>query len=844
MLELFDQNPGSRVFHVDRECYIVYLGSHWDDYRPFLRIGTSTHLPSGLPPIISSIVVPDVLTGNPLEEAASLEGTSKRGTHYIGDVKTVERLKAFLHQEKMPVEGLTRANREVDDNKHVYVYYYRDGNVRLKYHKSELIDLRRRERQDGHFVARAQSAKNEYGRSPFKLPSVYYQRTGFVVRSGAVYLSSRGDLAALSLPHDYFFDLCSAGIDPDRVATVWVEDTDAALIRFFKRSRAKERMVRVASPHPESVRDAIKLFGKNSLPKLDARILKGHGGSFEFHGMKITQAPGRFEVHHDAFPGPLVVGQRDRKPADGSVHVDASARRLTTGDSSGGGLPLIEGCLYIFPGDTLTRTLIRDRYLPEKNYPYRDMLSANENTLIAQLEYFFNDLFAGRDPGKVARTIRGMGITRSLSVTDELSPVLRLLLLNYRNFIAYLRVHEPELGKKCEGLTGMLDRLAIDPAKIPAELPLVAELFGKDGSSHGFIRFAVRITGDRVAHAQKIAESISAEPLHDFEAERSRLEDLVAGLATPEQMDEARMRRIAEARKREIPAKPPEVVEAEEPEPKKTPAGRRGRRGRGEGNRWLIAAAAVVVIGVLAALFFTGVIPNRWFGATEEAGVLAEGSSTGIVGEEADTEAGTSTEEDGQLADSGTGEGQQDTAGRVDEGEGTTEAGTEAGDQTPLPEGWPEETREAVEVLQEMPGVTVTPTGVIGPGGIEITVLDIIALVNQIATDNGYARMDQVDSGLPDPDLIYPDDLFTLPNEARYTVVDGDTLWGITVRYMVARLQQDLRTYESLSAEYETDGTSETRKREILSRLEQVAEDSHAENFTRLVEARLSEWGE
>ena len=68
MPEIFDQNPSSRVFHVDQECYVLYLGAHWDDYKPFLRLGTSVHLPVGLPPIVSTIVVPDVLTGSPLDE--------------------------------------------------------------------------------------------------------------------------------------------------------------------------------------------------------------------------------------------------------------------------------------------------------------------------------------------------------------------------------------------------------------------------------------------------------------------------------------------------------------------------------------------------------------------------------------------------------------------------------------------------------------------------------------------------------------------------------------------------------------------------------------------------------
>ena len=30
-----------RVFHIDDECYIIYLGSSREDYKPFLRIGNS-----------------------------------------------------------------------------------------------------------------------------------------------------------------------------------------------------------------------------------------------------------------------------------------------------------------------------------------------------------------------------------------------------------------------------------------------------------------------------------------------------------------------------------------------------------------------------------------------------------------------------------------------------------------------------------------------------------------------------------------------------------------------------------------------------------------------------------
>lgn len=887
MLEIFDQNPQSRVFHVDRECYVVYLGSHWEDYRPFLRLGTSTGLPADLPPIVSTIVVPDVLTGNPLDEAKCLAGDATPETHYVGDVATVEHMKRFVGQESIPVEAIEEIDHEEDDGKHVLVYYYRDGNLRIKYRKNEVFDLRRREKLDGHFVARAQEAKNEYGRGPFKLPGDSYQRPGFFVAEGSPYLVARGELAALRLTEDYFFELSAAGIDADRISTVQAEDADTALIRFFKRSRTRNRPVRVSTPRRERVEQAIDLFPENSLPPLKAHVVEGQGGAFEFHRFAVTQAPGRFEAALEALGGPIVFGSAAKK-ADVPVTVDPTAGTITLGASKTTH-PLLEGALYQIGGEALSRTAIAERFLPEKNYPYRDLLSQAENTLLGQLEYFFNELFAGRDTGKVVRTLKGLDPVKAIGRAEgSTHPVVQVLLHNYAQYADFVRAHEPEAAKGVEALSSILARHRVTRSDVPAMMPLVGEIHRDGENEYLFYRIAQRITSDRFAHAERVVENVHAAPVIDYEAERKRLSDLIAGLATPEQMDEARMRRIAEAKKQQKKQQPAaeaasaesgaDRAEADEAaaaaaagrrgvaaDRRRTTAGGRGGSRRRRGSWVLPAAAAVLLIAALIALLVTGTIPNPWFGDETTIAQAGDGESDGTEsdgtagGDEAgdgdpaggdadgETAAGSGGEGDGSDAtdaDGGTDGGAASDGSAGDGDAGTGDAGITTDEGTPLPEGWPPDSLPALEALEDTPGVTITRDRVIGPGGIEITLNDIIRLVNEVATDNGYAPMGAVDPDRPDPDWIYPGNVFVLPNDTRYTVVEGDTLWEITVRYMVARLRQDYERYTRLVAEYESEATSETRRREIAQRLEEIGGASHTENFSRMVENRLDQWGE
>lgn len=919
MLDEFVQEPGSRVFHLDDECYVIYVGSHWDDYKPFVRIGTSEKLPEQLKPIISTIVVPDMLTGNPLDEPESLNGRTTKDTRYLGDAKTVERFKTFLHEENVASESFQAADHEEEDARHVFVYFYADGNIRVKFKKHDVFDLKKREQTDHHFTVHAQQAKNRFGRSPFKLPGDIYQRPSFAVVAGRPYLIARGEIAALELAPSYFTELASAGIDPDRVATVRAPQADQALIRLFKRSRSRSRSLHIATGDAERVSSAIALFGESSLPGLNATVLDSGPDQFEFHRYQATAFAGGFTAQLDGLPGPIRFESNVGKKAAGdaaavAVGLSGNSLALRSGDEVLD-LPLLEGVPYAVVEKPLTRSGITATYLPEKNLPYRDVLNQTENNIVGQLEYFFNELWNGRDTGKVIKTLRPM----LRSEEGASSILMRFIRHNVREFLRYLTATEADVAKRADALAAALGRDPEDLTGFESYLPIAADVYLTDDGPFCFYRHAARITSDRIAHAQQVHAEIAAQPMGtDYTAERGRLDELIAALADPEQMEAARERRrrqaeeaaAKEAAAKEAADKPATTSTAKKPSSSISPHsgdgatrsttggsegrtgstgqkqtdgragaagdhGARGARGgsdRGSSLRWIIPAAVLLVILVLAGLIFTGVIPNP-FGAgrtTELAGSSSavdpddpvdDGGGLAAGGDDA---SGDTTGDDSGDTDGGAASGDDANAGGDDAATagdgGSTDGGSTDGDsglpgepglpgtddgpdvELPTPEGWPEEAIPALDVLRSIPGIVITDERVVGPGGIEITVLDIITLVNRIATDNGYARMHVEVPREEDPDWIYPGNIFVLPDESRYTVVQGDTLWDVTIRYMVARLQDDHARYTALANEYDRAGTGAERRREIIQTLTTLAERSHSENFVRLVDEKKAEW--
>jgi hypothetical protein len=149
---------------------------------------------------------------------------------------------------------------------------------------------------------------------------------------------------------------------------------------------------------------------------------------------------------------------------------------------------------------------------------------------------------------------------------------------------------------------------------------------------------------------------------------------------------------------------------------------------------------------------------------------------------------------------------------------------------------------EADEFLEEkgIPQSALTDRmTVIYRGVIEITILDIFLLTNEIAVTNGFRRLDSIEETGRDPDWIYPENLFVLPDSTRYTVVKGDTMWYIAHRFIIKRLEEDWDRYMSIKNEAETTTPDAQRKEILIRELKSIGARSYSENFRREIDSVL-----
>jgi len=223
-MEDYGRRPERRVFHVDSECYVVYVGRTPSDYRPFVRIGNSKELPENVKSLINSIVVSDTFPGSPLVEQHNLDLRRSSDFRYVGDPRTVDRFKSFLQHREIPAEGYQTVADESPDDSGAYVYFYEDANIRLKMDHRAVFDLAKRAKEDLHYSERVEQISHALRRDPVRTGPDSLQGLGCIVAGDEVYLFQNGATAAAGPHSEYYRDLALAGVDPDTLHLIITEE--------------------------------------------------------------------------------------------------------------------------------------------------------------------------------------------------------------------------------------------------------------------------------------------------------------------------------------------------------------------------------------------------------------------------------------------------------------------------------------------------------------------------------------------------------------------------------------------------------------------------------------------
>ncbi len=88
--------PSDRIFQLDRDTFLIYVGLHEDDSRPFVRVGGGTSIPEGALPHIDNVILTEKEMCNVGEEIALLRAAKRKGqkqkTRYIGSKAIVNQL--------------------------------------------------------------------------------------------------------------------------------------------------------------------------------------------------------------------------------------------------------------------------------------------------------------------------------------------------------------------------------------------------------------------------------------------------------------------------------------------------------------------------------------------------------------------------------------------------------------------------------------------------------------------------------------------------------------------------------------------------------------------------------
>ena len=727
------------MFQVDRECYVIYLGTEGHDVRPFLRIGTTTLLPEQIKRHIGAVVISDRFTGNFFSESACIDPRFIKHLRYVGTRELVDAVKDFSHRQQVSYVALKPVPERLP-SKGGQVVFFDDGNLRVFLDGHRLFDLTERERADRHDIFRltrlntlTTGSRGAYRKSDF-------QGSGFITDgAGAVLTFADGRIHIVRLA-------------PDGAVTDWPP-----------RAIPLSLLHSVSADVPPD--EYYRLYRFRMLQNLPVPALQN-----ELPGFTVFKAGG-------------IKTEKTTPPAlpHNAPHPGTTA--------------------WVLPGDNRWQGDTEPPLLPGVPYHYTEYPSELE----------FRHLMTRDLQNRIDQAPEPEGVLKQIIADGEL----------------------PEIDRQCAALW-LWNRTASAKSRDLAEgvfakqhIPVIGLIRSENGRWH--VRFRPRagltrsaITDNERAR-QKMEPLLAAGDETTYRQERERLtaflQELIAAgkkQAQPAPAPHPPPRRKTPDRHGSAPRTDAAASAAGTPgtgksgaEKKKTPAGTNSFARR---RRMLVAAIVVALLLVLGFGLYRvtgfGVTGSRLAG-TSETGDTEPGLTSSPVdvpvqdgapqSNNAPNTDGLNTDVQSNNADDSSGRSTDSTAGD------TTAASGPAPEPAPAPStptnpadtgnvsGSPTTDDGAAATSGTTDGENTGTTssddsdgeGTAGGTGPTWSVQDILRVTNWIAGANGYRPIGADDvANKRDPDWIFPDNEFTLPNGVLHTVVSGDTLWSISVTFL------------------------------------------------------------
>ena len=815
----------NRVFHIDRECYIIYLGSDPDDYKPFLRIGNSKNLPEIIKENIYYIVITDSLTGNPLLEPENMNKDDHHENKYVGDKKSLSEFFKFLNCFNIKTEGYPITDKlQANENKAV-ISYFDNGNLTLQYNKKLIFDLKRREAEDLHYIELAKRIKNQIKLDPLFLGYDFFKSInyGFICMDNSIIHINKGQFFADELPDDYFETLIYNRLDPDLISTLIKSEADENLIHILKRKLTLNEKLDIIPKNKDKILSCtVNLFNlKNNLFAIKNRIstnevsIKVNNNQTIVENNKIKMISITIKERR-----PLLESKSKESMREKILYIDQYSKEILYNiDQEIFHQPLIGNIPYIINNDPEIDILKLESDIDETISFFKDSINSQETTILNTLKSLLKSNI--KEESLIESYLKSSERQTRHPRFSILTSLIALSIINVikytvskRNILSYLE-RIIKIENKLKNHISQLKRSETYLpliAKIYINTPIVIFSLTKSNANPGEYQYSI--------DNEKEIKSTAVINYNLFGDNTRKLTQLIENLTKKRSISIGKYSPESREVKKDIGQKKIKEVEVEKisndlkneenPEPMQkqkakieTVVGHTLKKRKSPKRKSILILIPIIIAIIAGGLYFitnSQLITARHkknvtviSQTKQEKQTLSENlKNSHIISKSASKEEKVIAKSEGKMAS----------------------------EQTLKKEGL---SKKEIETFLDL-------------GYIKITILDVYRLTNRIAKTNGYRTLDNLNELGKDPNWIYPGNKLKLPDNSVYTVIKGDTIWYIAKRFIKKELDKDWKLYQQIKKKIQVNNINIETKKNIIDNLIKMRNRTYSENFKKLLE--------